>query len=199
MTNFNKTVKANTVTSYEGGIVYEKDTAEDWINFLMSCMLEDRFYENSATQTARYMELTEKMAELYGNEFIAKASMFARNELGMRSIAQLTAAWLNDKTFDGKRRYFKNFCHRADDVAETFAAIDMLGQKRSHAIVRGFGDYLSSLNEYSLDKYKMAGKDYNMFDCINICHAKSSAVAAYKNGTITSAGTWEQKISAYPS
>ena len=196
MTNFNKTVKANTVTSYEGGIVYEKDTAEDWINFLMSCMLEDRFYENSATQTARYMELTEKMAELYGNEFIAKASMFARNELGMRSIAQLTAAWLNDKTFDGKRRYFKNFCHRADDVAETFAAIDMLGQKRSHAIVRGFGDYLSSLNEYSLDKYKMGGKDYNMFDCINICHAKSSAVDAYKNGTIKSAGTWEQKISA---
>lgn len=196
MANFNKTAKAKTTTSYEGGTVYEKDTAEDWLNFLMSCMLEDRFYENSATQTERYMKLTEEMAELYGNEFIAKASMFARNELGMRSIAQLTAAWLNNKTFDGKRRYFKSFCHRADDVAETFAAIEMLGQKRSHATVRGFGDYMSGLNEYSIDKYKMDGKDYNMFDCINICHPKSSAVDAYKNDAIKSAGTWEQKISA---
>lgn len=196
MANFNKNVKAKTTTSYEGGTVYEKNTVEDWLNFLMSCMLEDRFYENGSEQTERYMELTEKMAELYGNEFIAKASMFARNELGMRSIAQLTAAWLNNKTFDNKRRYFKKFCHRADDVAETFAAIEMLGQKRSHATVRGFGDYLSGLSEYAIDKYKMDGKGYNMFDCINLCHPKSSAVDAYKDGTIESAGTWEQKISA---
>lgn len=196
MANFNKNVKAKTTTSYEGGAVYEKNAAEDWLNFLMSCMLEDRFYENGSEQTERYMELTEEMAELYGNEFIAKASMFTRNELGMRSIAQLTAAWLNNKTFDGKRRYFKKFCHRADDVAETLAAIEMLGQKRSHATVRGFGDYLSGLSEYAIDKYKMDGKDYNMFDCINLCHPKSSAVDSYKNGTIESAGTWEQEISA---
>lgn len=196
MANFNKSIKAKTTISYEGGAVYEKDTAEEWLNFLMSCMLEDRFYEDGATQTERYLELTKRMAELYGNEFIAKASMFARNELGMRSIAQLTAAWLNDKTFDGKRRYFKKFCHRADDVAETLAAIEMLGQKRSHAAVRGFGDYLSDLSEYAIDKYKMDGKAYNMFDCINLCHPKSKAVDAYKNDTIKSADTWEQKISA---
>lgn len=182
MANFNKTAKRETAN---------KDVFEDWLNFIMSCMPEDRFYEDGASQTERYLDLMDKMADKFGNEFIAKASMFARNELGMRSIPQLTAAWLNDKEFVGKRRYFKNFCHRADDVAEVFAAIDSIGQKRSHACVRGFGDYLSQLSEYAIDKYKMNDKQYSMFDCINICHPESAAVDAYKHGTIEKAGTWE--------
>lgn len=194
---FNNTVKyVPNVRSFEGGMIYEKNLEEDWANFLFSCMLSNQFYESSDEQMKRYLELTEKMGAKYGSEFVAKAAMFARNEIGIRSIAQLTAARLNSCQFNGKRRFYKNFCNRPDDVAEVFAALDMFSQKRSHAMVRGFGDYLSALKPYQIDKYQMKGKQYNLFDCINICHANSAAINQYKTGTLEKAGTWEQKISA---
>lgn len=196
MSKFNSKMSTGyNAVSYEGGAVYEKDVVEDWINNLFSSFLENRYYESGEDQMQRYMKLTYQVAKQLGWEFIAKASFFARNELGLRSIAQLTAAMLNKENFDQKRNYFRNFCHRPDDVAEIYAAIDMLGDKRSHALVRGTGDYLSGLNEYSLGKYKLNKKNYNMFDLINITHAHSNAINAYKNGTLTTPDTWEVAIS----
>lgn len=187
-----QTVKA---ASYEGGDVYTKSPLNDWFNFLSSSMMADGFYENASEQQKRYMDLTNKVIAAYGAEFAAKAAVFARNELGMRSITQLTAAMLNSYQFDGKRRFYKNINRRPDDVAEIFAAIDMLGGKRSHALVRGAADYLSGLNAYQIGKYKMNGHAYNMFDLINITHATSRPIDDYKNGAKMVADTWETAIS----
>lgn len=195
MTKFNKTVKTEKVASYEGGEVFEKNPVEDWINFLFSSYLENQFYESADEQMNRYTELTQKVGEKLGWEFVAKASFFSRNVLGMRSISELTAAILNNYQFDNKRAYFRNFLKRPDDVSEVFAAIDMLGDKRSHALVRGAGDYLSSLKDYQLGKYKLKGKEYNMYDLINITHAHSATIDKYKAGTLETPDTWETAIS----
>lgn len=196
MSKFNTKVStAPKATSYEGGAVYEKNIIEDWINNLFSSFLENRYYESSDDQMKRYMQLTNQVAEQLGWEFIAKASMFARNELGLRSIAQLTAAMLNGQKFDSKRAYFRNFCHRPDDVSEIFAAVDVINGKRSHALVRGTADYLSTLNDYTLGKYKLNGKTYNMYDLINITHANSETINKYKNDTLEIPDTWETAIS----
>ena len=145
-----------------------------------SSYMEDGYYESANTQMDRYVDLTKKIGERYGWEFVARASFFARNYLGMRSISQITAAMLNDVSFQEKRSYFKNFFHRPDDVAEVFAAIENIGSgKRSHALVRGAADYLSSLNAYSLGKYQMKGKQYNLYDLINITHATSKDINHY--------------------
>ena len=82
----------------------------------------------------------------------------------MRSVSQLTAAILNEHQFENKRHFFSQIVNRPDDVAEIFAAIEAFEGKRSHAAVRGFGDYLSSLGDY----HKMKGKQYNMFDLMLI-------------------------------
>lgn len=195
MAKFNKTVKTEKAASYEGGEVFEKNPVEDWINFLFSSYLENQFYESADKQMNRYTELTQKVGEKLGWEFVAKASFFSRNVLGMRSISELTAAILNHYQFDNKRAYFRNFLKRPDDVSEVFAAIDMLGDKRSHALVRGAGDYLSSLKDYQMGKYKMKGKEYNMYDLINITHAHSATVDKYKTGTLETPDTWETAIS----
>lgn len=195
MAKFNKTVKTEKVASYEGGEVFEKNPVEDWINFLFSSYLENQFYESADEQMNRYTELTQKVGEKLGWEFIAKASFFSRNVLGMRSVSELTAAILNGQKFDNKRAYFRNFLKRPDDVSEIFAAIDMLGDKRSHALVRGARDYLSSLKDYQLGKYKLKGKEYNMYDLINITHAHSATIDKYKAGTLETPDTWETAIS----
>ena len=195
MSKFNVKKENNKAVSYEGGSVYNKNLVEDYLNNLFSSFIEDGFYESRQERMERFLDLTTEVKNQLGNEFLAKTSVFARNELGMRSASQIIASYLNDEKFDNKRAYYRNFCHRPDDVAEIFGAIDMMGQKRSHATVRGCGDYLAKLNEYQLGKYKMLGKEYNMYDLINITHAKSSSVDGFMKGEIESPDTWEVKIS----
>lgn len=198
MSKFNQTHKPaqpNT-TTYEGGAAFKKSLEQDWLNNLFSNMLENRFYETGDEQMERYINLTEQMFDKYGAKFVARAAVFARNELGTRSISQLTAALLNDKQFEGKRNFYKTYMHRPDDVSEIFAILKSRGNKRSHALVRGAADYISGLKGYQLDKYRMAKKDFSMIDLINVTHPKSDAVDKFYNGKLEKAGTWEQKISA---
>ena len=170
MSKFNKNISNQMVDSYEGGKVFEKDPLEEWMNVLFSSYLTDKFYEDEDTQTTRFIALTNKIIVKYSASFAAKAAVFARKELGMRSVSQLTAAILNDKQFDNKRHFFKSIVNRPDDVAEICAAIEAFDGKRSHATVRGFSDYLSSLGDYHIGKYKMKGKQYNMFDPVSYTH-----------------------------
>ena len=103
MSKFNQTskpAKPNAVT-YEGGLAFEKSLEQDWLNNLFSNMLENRFYETGSEQMERYIALTKQMLAKYGPGFVARASYFARNELGIRSISQLTAAMLNSQNFAG--------------------------------------------------------------------------------------------------
>lgn len=195
MSKFNaKQMNSNKITTYEGGEAYAKNLEDEWCNFLFSCILQDRFYENSAKQQERYAELTNAMIEKYGASFVGKAAVFARNELGMRSISELTAAMLNQYQFEGKRDFYKKYFHRPDGVAEVFGAIDMLGGKRSHALVRGAADYLSGLDAYQVGKYKMLDKKYKMYDIINITHAYSPAIDALKKNVLEAPDTWEVKV-----
>lgn len=184
----------NTYT-HEGAPAYTRNPVEAWINMLFSSFLENQYYEASNEQISRFIELTNKVAEKYGYAFVAKAAIFVRNELGMRSITQLTAAWLNDKSFQEKRNFYKAFMRRPDDVSEIFAAIDYLGGKRSHALIKGSADYLSSLGEYQITKYKMIGHKYNMYDLINLTHAYSPVINAFKRDELKAPNTWEVNIS----
>lgn len=195
MSKFNAKSTPAMAKSYEGADLYEKSLEEEWVNFLFSSMMQDGFYESADEQMDRYFDLTKRMIERHGPVFAAKAACFARQELGMRSISEFTAAMLNDYQFETKRDFYKHYFRRPDGVAEVFAAVESLGSKRSHALVRGAGDYLSSLGEYQISKYKMNGKEYNLFDLINITHAHSTAIDAYKRGTLAAADTWENRIS----
>ena len=195
MSKFNEKIKPERTMSYEGGKNYKKDVLEDWMNFLFSSKMDDGSYENAATQHTRFIELTNLVIDKYGAEFAGKCAMFARNQLGMRSVSHLVAAMLNGQSFERKRDFYKAFCHRPDDMSEIFAAVDILGGKRSHAMVRGFADYMSGLSEYNLMKYQMKGQRYNMYDLINIIHPKSDIVDDYMNGKLEAADTWEVNIS----
>jgi hypothetical protein len=201
MARFNQTVQRGSVKtySYEGGDVYVESPIDSWFNMLFSSFAEDTFYEKANTQLARFIDQTEIVAQTYGYEFVAKCAVFARNELGLRSISQLTAAWLNDKPMNRKREFYRVFCHRADDPSELFAAVDVLGQKRSHALVRGCGDYVSTLSEYQLAKYLLENRKYKMADIINLTHpVYSPAVRKFKMDELEAPETWENRIMTAP-
>ena len=183
-------------TTFEGAPAQSKSLDQEWVNALCSSFLGDTFYESAEAQTARYIKLTRDMAAARGPQFVSKAATFSRNVLGMRSVSALTAAILNEYQFDNKRGFYADYFHRPDDVAEVFGAVDMLGGKRSHALVRGAADYLNGLSDYSLGKYKLSNRGYNMYDIINLTHAHSEAIEKYKTDTLPVPETWETVISA---
>lgn len=195
MTKFNLK-QTNKTKTYEGGDAYEKSDTELLFDFLFGSLLEDGFYETADERVRTLDKLLGNAIEDRGPEFVAKLAIFARDELGMRSVSQYAAAKLNDQQFNWKRDFYRAFCHRPDDMSEIMAILDgKLHQKRSHALVRGFGDYLSSLDGYKLAKYKMAGKAYNMYDLVNITHATSAPIDAFMRGELAPADTWENNIS----
>lgn len=195
MSKFNSSTRDNTKTkSYEGGTVFHKSLENEWFNALFSSLLQPQFYENSLNQQHRYIRLTNEMIDSYGPDFVGKAATFSRNELGMRSVSSLTAAILNSYYWDNKRKFYAYYFHRPDDVGEVFGAVNELGNKRSHGLVRGAGDYLSTLSDYKIAKYKMNHHEINMYDLINITHAHSDTISKFKNNKLENPDTWESKI-----
>lgn len=196
MSKFNQKTKPEMVATHEGGAAYAKSVEMEWTNMLFSSFLSGGFYESENDQLSRFDALTDEMVKKYGAIFAAKAAVFARNELGMRSVSQYLAAKVNALSFDGKRAFYSKFFRRPDDVAEVFAAIDSLGDKRSHGLVRGASDYIRGLSDYSIMKYQMKDKKYNMFDLVNITHAHSAVIDMYKANSLSAPNTWETRISA---
>ena len=193
MSHFN--TKQEEITTYEGGKAQEKTLEQEWTNMIFSSFLQDGFYESGEQYTDRMVDLNNRILAKYGPQFMSKAMNYVRNTLGMRTTSALLAAQLNSENFENKRSAFSNYFHRPDDVSEVFAAIDSIGGRRSHALIRGAADYLSGLSDYSIGKYKMNGHKYNMYDLINLTHAHSSAIQKYKDENLETPETWEVKIS----
>lgn len=195
MSRWNATQKPDITTTFEGGEAYHKKPVNAYLEYVCGNLLGGKFYENDADQVSRLVELTNQMTEQYGPEFVAKTAIFSRNVIGIRSASTLVASLLNSEQFQNKRNFYATYFRRPDDVAEMFAVIESRDEKRSHALINGARDYLSSLGEYQLGKYKLDGKQYNMFDLINLTHATSAAINAYKHGELQSPDTWEVGIS----
>lgn len=196
MGKFNKSNSSDRIVTHEGAEAVRKDVVDDFVNNLFSSYLEDSYYEDGNEVFDRFVGLTQDVRKSFGDEFTFKLAKFARKELGMRSASQVVAALLNDSKSSCKREMYRTMCNRPDDCAEVFSILDRLGSKPSHAMVRGFGDYLSSLQEYYIGKYKMLGKAWNMYDLVNVTHAHSPAIDKLKAGTLDSPDTWEVSISA---
>ena len=192
MSRFNS--KTGCVT-YEGAPAVEKNALDDFINNIFSNNLQGSFYESADSRLERLMTLTETIRMEYGDAFVAKLAKFSRTELGMRSVAHVVAGMLNDSKMESKRGFYREFCTRPDDCAEILAFLDVAGVRPSHAMIRGFCDYISSLSEYTLGKYKMSGKKWNIYDIVNITHAHSAAIDKLKMDAIETPDTWEVAIS----
>ena len=199
MARFNAVAKGSTkTTTYEGGQAFTRTLEDEWTNMLFGYLFQKyqpSFYENSFMKEERFSELSKEMIEKHGAEFVGKAAIFSRNVLGMRSISSYLASILNGYKFDKKRTFFREYFHRPDDVAEVFASIQALGQKRSHALIRGACDYISSLNDYQLGKYKLNSHEFNMYDLIQLTHSHSESIDKYLNNILELPDTWEVRIS----
>ena len=111
MSKFNTKIQnSRKTTTHEGGVAYTKHLEDEWANMLFSFMLQSGnsgFYRTEDEAQSRYIDLTSQMIDKYGPEFVGKAAIFSRNELGMRTISELTAALLNKYHFFFYKKHFQ--------------------------------------------------------------------------------------------
>lgn len=196
--------------TFEGMKAVGRTAINSFFNSLMSIREnQDNYYFNGVdAYFDGFYDSIRDIDTFWGTRFLAKAAYVARHRFGWRYGSCIVAAYLNGaenesfcdfptyNKFHNKKEFFANFFGRPDDVSLILSLIKKIGGKPSHAFVKGAAQYLSRLSLQSLLKYKMPKKEYNMFDLINISHAKSDAIGYYKNHPNATANTWEVKVSA---
>lgn len=206
MANFNKRVqsareKAATV-NHEG---YPAFAMEDELKLvtqvLTSFVGESKFYGDNTTEMK---ELALKVIG-YNPEFVSKLAVYARRVFNMRSVSHLLTALLAHE-MSGKpyaRRTLNGVALRGDDITEVAACYMSLfqGEPFPASLKKGVKDVMQGFDEYTLAKYKGAGKSVTMKDLICLCHPKpinSEQEAMFKRcleGTLKVPHTWETELS----
>ena len=201
MGQFNvKDGKSRKIATMEGGVGYVKTVENQWSNMLASALLQKGnhgFYASDTEFMDVYKSLTSQIIDKHGADVAAKAAAFSRNVLGMRTVSEMAAAMLNNCEFSeegGKRRFYAKYFVRPDGVGEVLSAVQAMGMKPSHGLLKGIADYLSTLSEYQVMKYQMNGKAWSLHDIINVSHAYSPVLDAFQKGELHAADTWENAI-----
>lgn len=194
MARFNSTLPTSATINMAGGKAYSMKAEHEFVQLLFTSFLQDKFYESASDQYKRLMELMDRVSPV----FAAKAAVYARNVLGMRSITHVVAGEIafRVKGEQWTKNFFEQIVRRPDDMFEILSYYQAAhGKTEPNAMKKGFARAIESLDEYQLGKYKGEGKTINMFDVINLVHPRpTAATKKLMTGTLEAPATWEVKI-----
>ena len=204
MSKFNSTVlnKPDTV-NLAGGSAYTQSTELEIATLLLTSFLTDKSYEKESQQIERLKKLFDKLPE-NNKQFMAKASIYARQEFGMRSISHLCAALIsNYKKGRGTwcERYITKNVRRVDDITETIACyMSLYDKKLPWSLKYGLAKAFDKFDEYQLAKYQAKGKEVSLIDAVRLCHPKPCAKNAEAldkliHGQLKQTETWNAQLS----
>jgi 60 kDa SS-A/Ro ribonucleoprotein len=223
MSTVNRKVKSAANRTAEGAIAAKIGVFEQLERTLNSCLLwEDNFYCDGTSVAERLKELTKAAVAIDGDrmtQIIYKARL-----AGLRHAPQWCNLALAEVGQLCKEQV--TLClQRPDDAMELVALYWANGKKPlPNSIKRGIADYLSGLNEYQLAKYGSREGSVTLKDLIFLVHPRPervvgrgkiasaiekehysrgetkrhelSALTQFINGTLPSAETWENRLSA---
>ena len=201
MAKFNKQQTIRT-TNKSGHAAYSMADKEKLVTqILTSFFNEKKFYGDNSEE----MKETIKRVVDSDPAFIAKLAVFARREFNMRSVSHVLIAHLANapagKPFT--RDAVSSVCLRGDDATEIMACyLDMFGKPIPNALKKGLNDVLTGFDEYTLAKYKGAGKTVKMRDLLCLCRptpkneAQSALWKKCLENTLETPYTWETELSA---
>ena len=193
---FNKKSVGTKTVNLAGGKAYKQSERLEFLSILFTSFLKDQFYRTADETSARLKALVAKEDK----KFVAKAALYARTQLGMRSVSHLVASELahSVKGEEWSKSFFQKIVHRPDDMTEIAACyFHEYGKPMPNAMKKGFAAALSGLDEYKLAKYRMEGKDVTMVDLVNLVHPKhTAAIAKLVKGELKNTETWEARLSA---
>jgi hypothetical protein len=169
-----------------GGDSFALTPKLEFVTLLASSFCMNTAYTSGGDQMDRILNLIRerKVPPL----FAAKAAIYARDVLNMRTITHVCAAGIGEAA-SGEGwlgSFFDKVVVRVDDMTEItafwLANLSRTGNLPS-AMKRGFAKAFKRFDAYQLGKYKGTG-DVKLFDVINLVHPKTEAVDQLKKGTL---------------
>jgi len=187
----------------EGGGAYDLPLKERFVSQLMTSLYrEPKFYGDNTD------DLIRDAKELIGKEpaFVAKAAIYARNVMQLRTIPTVMCGLL---ALDAKgrplvRRTINMVCTRPDQLTELVAFLEQGNTfslaKKIKQVRLALADVLGTFDEHRLAKYNRAGK-VKLRDILLISHAKpidAEQAALWKrllDDKLEVPITWETQVS----
>ena len=186
MSKYNTKVKtSNEVVNKQGGTGIKFKPEMELIG-LLATGLDGRFYEKENERESRLIQLIKEVGKK-DPELVAKALVYARTNMGQRSVTHVGAvAALNvlagsplATRFFTKRSRDENkggIVFRLDDMLEiiSYYFLRNPGKPLPNSIKRGFKRALETADTYELAKYQGKGKSVSLIDLVNLVHPKPS-------------------------
>lgn len=198
MSRFNQPSTGTQTTNLAGGQAFSEDVRTELISLLSTSFGDDKFYRTASETYERLKHLILVNDPL----FAAKALIYARKELGMRTITHVGAAELAARIsgVEWAKRFFEAVIKRPDDMAEIVAYVKFKNEKVSKAMQKGFAAAFAKFDAYQLAKYRGEGKQVKLVDLVNVIHPtptdrNKQALSDLVNGKLASSGTWETELS----
>lgn len=191
MSKFNTVaIPKNRTTNLAGAPAYTVNAEFELASIVLTSFCEAQYYRGANATIMRIQELVKQCKAKY----VAKLAIYARKEIGMRSITHVLASILAPRLSSKKwaKEFYYQIVKRPDDMSEIIAYHKQTDNKLSAAMKKGFARKLSELDEYQVSKYKMETKEWKLVDIVNLLHPKATEpLTALINGTIKSPETWE--------
>lgn len=199
---FSKTIDRNApdTVNLAGGPAYRESRNLEMLSIALTSFLEDSYYESSESTVERLRSLVRGAGD---KKFAAQLALFARNEIGMRSVSHVIAAEVS-KAVKGEqwvRRFLDRIVRRPDDMLEIVAYyIARFGRTVPNAMKKGFSKAFGRFDEYQLAKYRGEGHEVSLVDVVNLVHptptvGNREALRRLVKGELLRQDTWEDELS----
>lgn len=187
-----------TVRNAAGGQAYQAGPKDRLAIHLISSFMSGDYYQSVEQQA---INLINTAVDVQDWHWCARAALYARDVLGMRTTSHLLTAGigLHAHGLPWLREFYRRVVVRPDDMCEIAGAYMMLTGKRGklpNAMKRGFADRFAQLDEYQLAKYKGGNRSVKLVDVMRLCHPKGDLIDRLARSELAVPNTWETRLSA---
>jgi len=196
MTRFNEKSEGIKTSNQAGGFAYKQGRGNELISILLTSFAKDDYYGTADDRFERMKNLINSGDPSF-HLFAAKAAIYARNVIGMRSITHVMASLLADKIngLDWGKSFYNAIIRRPDDMTEIISYHIGRGQKVTAAMKKGFALAFQKFDRYQLAKYRGEGKSVKLIDVVRMVHPKyNESTNDLVKGILVSEGTWESEL-----
>jgi hypothetical protein len=163
------------VVNHEGGVAFKPEAEEELVGILLTSFVQNEHYRNTDELVEQVDKLVDQIEDA---KFVAQASVYARNEFGLRSITHILASKVANKIHElggvpwGKN-FFNKVVHRPDDITEILSYYidnytDAKNVKLQHALKEGLARAFGKFDAYQLAKYKQEGKAMTLANAVRL-------------------------------
>jgi len=196
----------DTTVNYMGAKAYRMGAEMELYSAVVTCMVDDSYYESNADRLSRIKSLIAKCDP----EFVASLAVYARTQMNLRSIPVILAVELA-RLYSGNgivRRTVSGVVKRADEIKEILAYYQIANNRKgtkklnrlSKQIQKGLSEAFNRFDEYQFAKYN-TDAEIKLRDVLFLVHPKAkdknqqAVFDRITSDTLAVPYTWETELS----